>query len=118
MDLRKGISLDFKFTYRKTKKAADLADYVQDRFAKLEKFELKPVHVNVTFSAERHDCCVLVFIQGSEISFRAEAKSDSFPDAIDLVVAKLVKQMARKKSRVQDHLVYENSRRGKWDRAS
>lgn len=80
-----------------------LASHAEDRLEKLQKFELKPVRVNVTFSCERHLKQAEAYVQGLNSSFRAKATGDSYYDCLDEVARKLSKQMAKEKAKVQHH---------------
>lgn len=105
--------MKFNHKFRNMKWSDELVEYVEDRCQKLKKYELKPVNVSITFTAERYERLVEMQLNGSNFTIRAESKSDNFFESIDKGLAKLMKQMARKKSKQQSHKCIENSHYGK-----
>lgn len=105
------MQLNFKF--RQQEWSDEIVDYATHRLTKLEKFEWQPLNAHITFVAERHLCCVDIRLTGQKMEFKASAKAESYAEAVDAVVAKLQKQLERKKNQVQDHLVFENTHEGK-----
>ena len=105
-----------KYTFRHMRKSEEKIQYVEERLGKLEKYEWRPLTAHVTFSAERNQCTVDIRLTGQGASIKAKAKADHFSDAVDEIVGKLQKQLEKKKSRVQEHHVFENSHLGKIER--
>lgn len=93
--------IDFKF--RHSPMSDELTAYVSDRIAKLEKFEMKPVNLAVTFSSEKTCKRVDIHVRGQDIEMHAHCESDNFFTGVDQVLEKISKQLARKKERVQAH---------------
>ena len=110
----------------KVESSPKITGYVEDRFSRLQKLEWKPWSVRLTFSAERHAIKVVVALHGREINVIATAKGENAFAAVDAVIGKLSRQLARIKGRVKNHFVRENSHDGKlerleqdrWDKAS
>ena len=105
-----------KYTFRHMRKSDEKIEYVEDRLAKLEKYEWRPLTAHVTFTAERNQCTVDIRLTGQGSSIKAKAKAENFAEAVDEIVSKLQKQLEKKKSRVQEHHVFENTHLGKIER--
>lgn len=93
--------IDFKF--RHTPLSDELTEYVTDRTGKLEKFEMKPVRMDVTFSAEKSARRVDLHARGEDIEMHAHCEAEDFFTAIDIAFEKMARQLARKKARTQSH---------------
>jgi ribosomal subunit interface protein len=93
--------IDFKF--RHTPLSDELTSYVSERTEKLQKFEMKPVRMEVTFSAEKTARRVDIHARGEDIEMHAHCEADDFFTAIDIALEKMARQLARKKARVQSH---------------
>jgi putative sigma-54 modulation protein len=92
-----------------------LVDYVEERFAKIAKFEIKPVTVHVTFSQIRHAKVTEVYIHGMQGDFRARGESDSLYVSVDMCLKKLKRQMEKEKAKVKNHRHYDRSDEAKLD---
>lgn len=95
--------MKFDIRFKGIEYSESLAQYTEERFDKIQKFEMKPVKVNVTYSTQRHHKCAEVYVQGVNSSFRASAKGENYYDCLDDVVRKLSRQMSKEKSKVQHH---------------
>ncbi len=93
--------IDFKF--RHANPSEELTSYVSERVAKLEKFEMKPVRVEFTFSAEKKRKRVDIHVRGQDIEMHAHSEAETFFEGVDKALEKMAKQLAKKKSKVQDH---------------
>ncbi|MCB0384834.1 MAG: ribosome-associated translation inhibitor RaiA [Bdellovibrionales bacterium] len=93
-----------------------LVDYTEEKLQKVKKFELKPIQVHVTYSAERHRKSVEMHIVGRDVSISGRAYGESFNEAVDRVVGKLTRQLSKRKQKIKDHKSIEQSRYGKLDR--
>jgi ribosomal subunit interface protein len=80
-----------------------LIDYVQDRFQKLERFEMKPLTVHVTFRDERHERVAEIYVKGMKRDMRAQAAADNYYGALDLCFKKVERQLEKEKSRIKHH---------------
>lgn len=81
----------------------ELTSYVTDRISKLEKFEMKPVRVEITFSAEKSSSRVDVHARGEDIEMHAHCEAEDYFTAVDIALEKMARQLARKKAKVQKH---------------
>ncbi len=93
--------IDFKF--RHFSPSDELTSYVSDRVFKLQKFEMKPVRVEFTFSQEKDRKRVDIHARGQDIEMHAHCEAENFFEGVDGALDKMAKQLARKKAKVQDH---------------
>lgn len=92
-----------EYKFRHLPHSQELTDYVSERVHKLDKFEMKPVRVEFTFTAEKSNQRVDIHVRGEDIEMHAHADADTFFEGVDAVLDKMSKQLARKKSKVQRH---------------
>ncbi|MCB0413743.1 MAG: ribosome-associated translation inhibitor RaiA [Bdellovibrionales bacterium] len=90
-----------------------LVEYAEERFSKVEKYEMKPVFIQVTFSAQRHKKTAEVNIQGFNVHYKAIAQSDDFYGSVDKVLQKIIGQMSKQKKKVQRHKNFQKSHQGR-----
>jgi ribosomal subunit interface protein len=95
--------IDFKF--RHSPPSDELTGYVSERIIKLEKFEMKPVRIEITFSQEKSCKCVDMHLRGDDLELHARSEATTFFEGIDQVLDKMARQLAKKKARVQAHKV-------------
>jgi len=93
--------IDFKF--RHLPQSDELTAYVTDHIGKLEKFEMKPVRAEFTFTTEKAVKRVDVHVRGQDIEMHARAEADDFFTGVDRAIAKIARQLSRKKAKVQAH---------------
>ena len=93
--------IDFKF--RHTPHSDELTAYVSERLVKLEKFEMKPVRLEITFSVEKTVRRVDIHVRGDDIEMHAHADGETFFEGVDFALEKMARQLAKKKERVQKH---------------
>tara|TARA_B100000749_G_scaffold28537_1_gene20035 strand:- start:25287 stop:25664 length:378 start_codon:yes stop_codon:yes gene_type:complete len=105
------MKIDCKF--KSIDHSQSLVSYIEEKMEKLDKYEMKPEKVQVTFRTSGHkkvaECC----IQHSHEFLRAKATSDDFYEAVDKMVQKLKTQMAKRKKKVQNHKRFGHSKEGK-----
>lgn len=90
-----------------------LVDFTEKRFQKLKKYEMKPVDVHVTYSADRHNKQVEVYFLGVSGPVRAKASSPTFENSVDMVLKKVVSQMGKEKGKIQHHKSREHTAESK-----
>lgn len=97
--------IDFKF--RHCDHSDELTAYVQDKVHQLEKYELKPVRLEFTFTKERAELRVDLHVRGDHLEVHAHHASadDSFFVGVDQTLHKVARQLAKKKGKVQSHKV-------------
>jgi putative sigma-54 modulation protein len=92
--------IDFKF--RHSPPSEELTAYVTDRVDKLERFEMRPVRVEFTFSSERDVRRVDVHVRGQDIEMHAHCESEDFFSGVDIALEKITRQLARKKAKIKN----------------
>ncbi len=80
-----------------------LVQYTEEKLQRLVKFEMKPVHIHVTYSAERHNKTVEMHIVGGTRSIAARGEGESFQAVVDQVALKLQRQMSKHKQKKKNH---------------
>ncbi len=91
--------IDFKF--RHLAASDELTNYVVEKVERLQKYELKPVRLEVTFSAEKSSCTVTILVRGLSVEIHAQTEADNFFAAVDIALEKVARQLARKKAKVK-----------------
>lgn len=92
--------IDFKF--RHTPHSDELINHVNERIDKLERYEMRPVRVEFTFSAEKNVCRVDIHVRGQDIEYHAHCDGDDFFSGTDIALEKIARQLARKKAKIKD----------------
>jgi ribosomal subunit interface protein len=92
--------IDFKF--RHSPISDELTNYVNERVDKLERFELRPVRVEFTFSAEKDVCRVDIHVRGQDIEMHAHSETGDYFSGVDIALEKIARQLARKKAKIKD----------------
>jgi ribosomal subunit interface protein len=92
-----------EFKFRHVPASQELTDYVNERIAKLSKFEMKPYRIDVTFSAEKTCQRVDVHVRGRDIELHSHSEAPDFFTGADEALHRMARQLSRKKARVQDH---------------
>lgn len=98
--------IDFKF--RHLDASDELTAYVSERITRLEKYELKPARIEITFSQEKTFKRVDVHVRGDHLEMHAHSEADTFFEGVDHALDKMARQLDKKKSRVQDHKAPKN----------
>lgn len=93
--------IDFKF--RHTPHSDELTEHVTAHVHKLEKYEMKPVRMEFTFTHEKAVQRVDIHVRGQDIEMHAQAEADDFFTAVDEAIHKISRQLSRKKAKVQAH---------------
>lgn len=110
--------MQFVVKFKGLDHSQSLTDHVSERFEKLDKFEIKPIKVQVTFSHVRQICRSEVYVKGIKRVFRAEAKGDTYHEALDKVMKKLERQLEKEKSKVKHHKLYSHSNMARINHAA
>jgi ribosomal subunit interface protein len=93
--------IDFKF--RHLPQSEELTAYVTDHIEKLTKYEMKPVRAEFTFTSEKATKRVDIHVRGEDIEMHAHAEAEDFFYGVDQAIAKIAKQLSKKKAKVQAH---------------
>ncbi len=98
--------MQFSVTFRHMEPTAALKGYAQDRMLKLKKYFPDPIAVNVVMSTEKHRHCVDVNVQlHNGLCVAGHEVSENMYSSIDLVLAKLERQVKRYKDKLREHKV-------------
>ena len=89
------------FNFRQFQPSDELIAYVSERFHRIMKMDGKSVRVSVVFSSQKKTKRVDVKLRGAQLDIHARAESDDFFASIDMVSAKLFRQLERKRERVK-----------------
>lgn len=101
--------MNFDVKFKSIKYSQSLVEYVQEKFSKLSKFEIRPSTVHITFSEEGHNCRADIYINGFQGTFRAKAYADSFYVSLDMCLKKMKRQMEKEKAKIKHHRHYEHT---------
>lgn len=105
------MKIDYSFKHLDASQA--LMGYTEERLAKIEKFEIKPMDVHVVYSMQRHECMIEVTVLEGRRKFKATSVSTDFYRAVDNMINKLTRQMAKDKTKLKYHKRPELSHFGK-----
>ena len=95
--------MKIEFKFRHVPQSEELTAYIVERISKLNKFEMKPVRFEFTFSSEKTAQRVDIHVRGQDIEMHAHASGDNFFSASDDALDRIARQLSRKKAKVQDH---------------
>ncbi len=85
------------FTFHNLESSESMKSYATDKVGKLQKYLHAPMEAAVTFSVERHLCCVDISIHAGPESYLGREEQEDMYAAIDLVVDKVRNQLRRAK---------------------
>lgn len=93
-----------KFTFKHLEALQSIEDYATTRIEKINKFSLhKEPKVHFIFSVQKQDQKVEVLVDVGPEHFAAHAKDPVLYAAIDKVMDKLERQLAKRKEKIQNH---------------
>jgi ribosomal subunit interface protein len=93
--------IDFKF--RHSPPNDELTNYVSERIAKLQKFDMKKFRVEFTFTAEKNVLRVDVHVRAHDIEMHARSEGDNFFTGVDEALSRIARQLSRKKAKFKGH---------------
>lgn len=96
-----------KITYKHLKSTDGIDEVTKRKSAKLEKYFYGKTELLWNFAVEKNRHVAHGHLLGNHIEFFAESEADSLYAAIDEVIAKLEKQIRKKKEIVKNHKVTE-----------
>lgn len=97
--------MQLSFTFRSTEANDALKEYAKEKLERIHKYFPDPIKVHVVYSQQRgylHAADVQITLSTGLIVKGVEASEDFF-SAIDLVMAKIERQLRRYKDRIRDH---------------
>lgn len=99
--------MKFSVKFKGIDHSVALISYIEEKFEKLKKFEIKPITVHVTFCEDGYAKKAEVFIHGLNKNFHANASSDSYFVTFDMCLKKIWRQMEKEKAKIKSHRNYE-----------
>lgn len=92
-----------QFTSLKTEASDQLRQFTSEKFIRLNKFASNITSIHVTFNVDklRHIAEANVHVPKTEI--HAKAESDDMYKTVDILVDKLLRQLAKYKEKITDH---------------
>lgn len=94
---------DIQITGRNVLVTDSMKDYAMEKISKIELFSKRIVNVNVIMDIQKLEHRVDIIVKIDNLKIKSHAASDSMYASIDLAVAKLLEQLRRYKTRIQDH---------------
>ena len=98
--------MQFSVTFRHMEGTSALKDYARDRLERIKKYFPDPMSVNVVMSTERynHRADVNVMLHNG-ITLAGHETTENMYSSIDLVVAKILRQVRKYKDKLRTHKV-------------
>lgn len=90
-----------------------LEELMNHKLDKLSQRAFKAHRVECTFYQQGHSQVVEMVVHGYKKTFKAIAKSDDFVDSMDKCVAKMMRQIGRKREKIKRKPKFEHSNYGK-----
>lgn len=93
------------FTFRNLENSDTLKEYAREKLERINKYFPDPIKVHIVFSQQRnylHAVDVQITLHNGLVVKGQEATED-FHSSIDLVMAKIERQLRRYKDRIRDH---------------
>ena len=98
--------MQFSVTFRQIDASDALKDYAEDRLGRIKKYLPDPIAINVVMSTERHIHRVDVNLQlHNGFTLAGHESSENMYSSIDLVTAKIERQVKRYKDKLRKHRV-------------
>ncbi len=97
--------MHLSFTFRSTETNDALKDYAREKLDRIHKYFPEPIKVHVVYSQQRgylHGADIQITLPNGLVVKGVES-SDDFFSAVDLVMAKIERQLRRYKDRIRDH---------------
>ena len=97
--------MHLSFTFRSLEANDSLKEYAREKLERIHKYFPEPIKVHVVFSQQRgylHAADVQITLHNGLMVKGLEANEDYY-SAIDLVVAKIERQLRKYKDRIRDH---------------
>jgi putative sigma-54 modulation protein len=97
------MAIPIQFTGLKTEATDALRKFTEEKFSRLQKYAAKITSIHVIFSVDkmRHIAEANVHVPKTEIN--AKAESEDMYKTVDVLVDKLIRQLAKYKEKVTDH---------------
>lgn len=83
------------FTFHNLAQSEHLKAHAEEKLAKLQKYLHGSMEATMTFSVERHSCCVDVTVHAGSETYQGREEHEDMYAAINLVMDKLRQQISR-----------------------
>lgn len=94
---------DIQITGRNVLVTDPMKDYAMEKISKIELFSKRIVDVNVIMDIQKLEHRVDIIVKVDNLKIKSHAASDNMYASIDLAIAKLLEQLRRYKTRIQNH---------------
>lgn len=94
---------DIQITGRNVLVTDPMKDYAIEKISKIELFSKRIVDVNVIMDIQKLEHRVDIVVKVDNLKIKSHAASDNMYASIDLAIAKLLEQLRRYKTRIQNH---------------
>jgi putative sigma-54 modulation protein len=102
----KALAMQVSVTFRQIDATDALKQYAEERLGKIRKYIPDPIAVNVVLSTERHNHRVDVNLQlHNGFTIAGHETSENMYSSIDLVTAKIERQVKRYKDKLREHRI-------------
>ncbi len=95
--------MQLSVTFRNTDSKETLRQYVQEKMSKMKKYLDTPLEASVVLSVEKHRHIAEVTLVTNRITINAQEETEDMFSAIDLVMAKLERQILKYKEKIKRH---------------
>jgi ribosome hibernation promoting factor len=101
--------MQFSVTFRRMEATEALKDYAKDRIQRIRKYFPDPIAAHVVMSTERYNHRVDVNLQlHNGLTIAGHESTENMYSSIDLVMAKIERQVRRYKEKLRDHKFRED----------
>ena len=104
------------FHFKNLSYSETIASHCEEHISKVERAALHPVRIQLSFFSKGREYSVEIYFHDSNRDYKAAAKGNTFPGAIDSAFAKLNRQLQKKRSRVKQHKYPEATSLGRLER--
>ena len=80
-----------------------MKDYALEKIAKIERFSTRIIDINILMDVQKLDHRVDINLKVNQVKIKSHAVSDNMYASMDLAVDRIVEQIRKYKSRLQDH---------------
>lgn len=97
------MSIPIQFTSLKTENSDQLKAFTTEKLARLDKFSSSINNIHVTFSVDKQRHIAEANVHVPKNMIHATAESEDMYKTVDMLVDKLMRQMAKYKEKTTDH---------------
>jgi putative sigma-54 modulation protein len=94
---------DISVTGRNVLVTESMKDYALEKISKIDRFSTRVIDINILMDVQKLDHRVDIILKVNQVKIKSHAVSDNMYASIDLAVDRLMEQIRKYKSRLQDH---------------